>query len=163
MGVGMSGKDAWPRLSETLAYHPVDILVDPHEHRCQNCGITGELGADLVGWQEHDWADRPEPILIVLCRPCGEEIIEPHPRLYRPLARNEPWPGAMKLCTDCSWRTGIQCLHPDLKANGGPGLGIMSPEPQRIHVLTQDKRGRRSGHWKLAWPAPATSCAGWEE
>lgn len=102
----------WPRLT---------MLLGPtHPHQCQRCG--GE--ADLSRWQEHDAVDQPEPRVVVLCLTCEEAVIEKHPRLYRRLEHYEPFPGSMHLCVDCEWREGVTCSHPDLMANGGPGLAV---------------------------------------
>ena len=114
-----------PRLSETL-----ESLAWPR--RCQACGAeltrpasrlrpsTGRAPATI--WQEHDDADRPELRYIVLCGACADRLIEPHPRLYRRLDRNEPAPGVMRICEDCRHRQGGRCVSPRARAHGGPGL-----------------------------------------
>jgi hypothetical protein len=108
----------WPRLSETLS-HPRTLVA------CQACG-RGELPSiNLAVWQEHDEADRPEPIFLVLCDACAR-LIEPHPRLYRRVDRWAPAPGIMPTCSGCRHQDALRCRSPLLKANGGPGLPIRS-------------------------------------
>ncbi len=106
------------------------------------------LDADERGvhvWQECDDADRPEPIAVLLCPPCGTRLIEPHPRLYYVLPFNEPFAGTMGLCVPCRFRAGVRCTHPDLKANGGPGLTIQTdtpvPAPGRRRVYVRAATG----------------------
>ncbi len=168
----------WPRLSK-------DLPGPRHPHVCQSCGryaappAPAELPADpsdddakrmgdevmqawesartrpLRAWQEHDDEDRPEPIAVVLCRVCGRRLIGPHPRLYQELALNQPFAGVMELCVSCRFRNGVRCAHPDLKANGGPGLAI--PSPSFAHVC-----GRLAGPSGDVYLHPPTSCAGYD-
>lgn len=143
---------AWPRLSETLPHQPASF------DWCMRCAGVNELDA----WQEHDDHDRPEPILIVLCRPCAEQIIEPHPRLYRLVHRHEPLPGAMRdLCRDCRLQTALRCRSPLLKANGGPGLPITYPRPA-VAFVDGVRGGRRTGWRETLWQGPPESCGGRE-
>jgi hypothetical protein len=125
----------WPRLSETLP-HPRDLKY------CQGCGAAG---SDLRIWQEHDEADHPEPIHVVLCEVCAENLIEPHPRLYRCLDRYrwEPAPGLMPTCLDCVHHKGLVCGSPLLRANGGPGLPINAPIEVEGFACTRGKGCRR--------------------
>jgi hypothetical protein len=153
----------WPRLSETLTYPP-DV--------CQRCG-NGQLWTDgepadwfvdastgqLYRWQEHDENDQREPILIVLCEDCAKRIIERHPRLYRQLQPHEPFPGAMPLCRDCVHRNELRCEHPDAKANGGSGLELIFPKPDRMHVLTSP---RRNSGWRTCFMGPVKHRVGRE-
>ena len=153
----------WPRLSTQL-----DGPRDPCH--CQSCGIAGSLepptdamglvngSASLVAWQEHDGNDQPMPIYVVLCRPCGDRIISPHPRLYRACQAWEPTPGVMGLCVGCQHRDGTRCACPDARPNGGEGIVIAFPEPTRVHVLRLGK-GARSG-WELWYPGPPRGCTG---
>jgi len=101
-------------------------------------------------WQERDDADQPEPIAVLLCPPCSARLIEPHPRLYSGLPFNEPFAGTMGLCAPCRFRDGVRCTHPDLRANGGPGLTIQADTPVPAP-------GRRR-----VYVRPATGCAGRE-
>jgi len=139
-----------PRLSE-------DLPGPRHPQLCQACGAGPER--ELQRWMEHDEQDRPERVLVVLCPPCARRIIEPHPRLYELLDVFRPWPGAMDLCCDCRHRDGLQCRHPDLKANGGPGLELKFPTPISGHI----KRGKpyRSG-FQTVWTGPVRECVGRE-
>jgi len=70
-----------PRLSQTLPER-----VEPGV--CQACGEE----KNVCGWQEHDERDKPEAIVVWLCQACEKKLIKPHPRLYRPLQANEPFP-----------------------------------------------------------------------
>jgi len=111
------------------------------------------LDADERGvhvWQECDDVDRPEPIAVLLCPPCSARLIEPHPRLYYGLPFNEPFAGTMDLCAPCRFRASVRCTHPDLKANGGPGLTIRADTPMAVP-------GRRRVYMRAA-----TGCAGRE-
>ena len=136
----------WPRLS-------VDLPDRRHPQRCQACGATGTA---VDRWREHDDADRPEPIVVVLCRACGDQLIDPHPRLYARLDPNEPVPGCMAICVDCRWREGVRCTHPRAKANGGPGVVLTIATPMHAFVCRRGK-GARSGPMTI-WPSPATAC-----
>ena len=110
-----------PRLSTDLT-GPRDL-----EH-CQSCGrIRGEVVP--AAWQEHDEDDRPEPIVVMLCKVCADRIIGPHPRLYRRLAEHEPFPGAMPCCIGCRHSVSTACLNPSQRRMGGPGLVLKFPTP----------------------------------
>lgn len=104
--------ETWPRLSDRVGPRALS--------RCQACGGVGE-----VTWQECDEADQPELIYVRLCRPCSDRIIEPHPRLYKQVARGEPAPGAMNCCIDCLHQQFLRCQSPLLKINGGPGMEVL--------------------------------------
>lgn len=122
----------WPRLSQQLT----EIR---HPEFCQSCGVhEGDSETDLQRWQEHDDADRPEPILVVLCGACADALIEPHPRLYDQLHACAPWLGCMAICALCRFRDGLKCRHPSAKANGGSGIALTMPQPFRAFV---DGRG----------------------
>lgn len=140
----------WPRLSETLTG-----LRSP-DH-CQCCGADAGL-MHLSRWQEHDQADQREPIVVVLCRPCVDLLIEAHPRLYRQLDPNEPFPGAMPVCLDCMRREGVTCTSPMLLRNGGPGLPL--PAPDTVCFIDGVRNGRRFGERRQAWSKPTEECVG---
>lgn len=145
-----------PRLSKTLTGPR-----DP-EH-CQSC--SQEVG-DLTFWvecDEHDQPDQPRAVIVALCTPCGERLIEPHPRLYHPLERWRPWPGIMNLCIDCRHRRGLSCMHPSARANGGPGMKLTHPTPTVGWVDGRGKGGRRQGWRLLIFHGPVTACEGREE
>jgi hypothetical protein len=150
-----------PRLSRDLFY-PADV--------CQHCG-NGQLFNDrsdtaffadasvgeLARWQEHDELDQREPILIVLCERCADQLIEPHPRLYRRLRPNEPFPGAMPLCRDCVHRHEVRCEHPNAKANGGAGVELIFPKPT-VAFIDGTRNGKKAG-WREVWfPGPVQHC-----
>ena len=151
----------WPRLSTQL-----DGPRDPGH--CQSCGAAGSLdpmalsagSPSLVAWQEHDGNDQPQPVYVVLCRPCGDRLVDRHPRLYRPCPPWEPMPGVMGLCGSCRHRDGTRCASPAAKANGGEGLVIAFPQPTRVHVLRRGK-GARSG-WENWYSGPPRGCTGRE-
>lgn len=140
----------WPKLSKQLD-------GPRHPGRCQGCGTEGP---GLSRWREHDANDSPTPVVVVLCKRCEDERIEKHPRLYARLSENEPAPGSMGLCADCRHRDGTACAHPDLKANGGPGLMLTIPQPTRVHVC---RSPRRLSGWLTIWPHEPRACAGREE
>lgn len=139
----------WPRLSETLTGPRSPI-------QCQGCGATSTR--KLARWQEHDQADQREPIIVVLCEPCSSKLIEPHPRLYRHLDWNEPFPGAMLICWDCTQREGVTCTSPLLLRNGGPGLPL--PAPDTVCFIDGVRNGRRFGERRQAWSKPTEECVG---
>jgi hypothetical protein len=141
----------WPRLSETL---PGPKAPD----RCRSCGSCG----DLATWQEHDDADRPEGVYLVLCTPCSDRIIEPHPRLYAQVDPNRPLPGVMALCIDCRHRDGIRCGHPGSLANGGPGIAITVPRPFTAHICARGRGSKGLSGWRTSYPGPPRSCSGHE-
>lgn len=151
----------WPKLSETLT----------HERKpgvCQSCGIErnrclGDTGAETwcTLWIECDHHDEPTRVVVSLCSSCSGRLIEPHPRLYRKVPENKPVPGAMPhLCTDCRFRTGLQCESPELKANGGPGLCIVYAEPVRGFIDGRGKDGKRTGGMFEHYRKPADECKG---
>lgn len=119
----------WTRLSETL--RGAECAPDT----CRACGSREEVAC----WQEHDDDDRRAPIVVPLCRACSDQVIGPHPRLYRRLTRHEPFPGAMETCLTCQYRWGTTCQHPDLKLNGGAGLRLDSPKPVTGLACTRGK------------------------
>ncbi len=152
----------WPKLSETLPYPR-----DPR--RCQACGAVGDgnrvprdgaacLPA-LHRWREHDEADRPTAVVVVLCAGCSDRMIGPHPRLYSRLHDFEPVPGSMALCEECACRDGLRCTHGDLKANGGGGLAVSVAKP---HVAILCSRGgtQHGCRQMVIWPSAPTGCRG---
>jgi hypothetical protein len=160
----------WPRLSTSLPH-------ERHPFICQSCGFKGEkveksagfyaaepaqLEPELTGlrrWREHDQQDKPQDIIVVLCKKCSELIIEPHERLYARLSMWEPAPGAMTVCVDCTFRQGLHCSHPDLKENGGEGLILKFPTPSRGFV--DSGKGGYSG--PAVFYAGRVSCGSKEE
>lgn len=116
----------WPKLSESLP-HRRELGV------CQGCGASAALGEAVTLWLEHDERDRPTGTVISVCARC-ERQISPHPRLYDRLQTHQPVPGVMATCAGCRFADRLQCTHPDLKANGGPGLMVSVPPPLRALV-----------------------------
>jgi hypothetical protein len=80
-------------------------------------------------WIECDEADRPTSTAITVCDDCVKVHITPHERLYEPLERNRPFPGAMITCIGCLNRDGMACTSKLLKSNGGAGLPIRANKP----------------------------------
>ncbi len=141
----------WPRLSE-------DLTCPRHPNHCQSCGVEIDTSDGIAGarWREHDDTDKPDPIVVVLCRACSGRLIKPHPRLYERLDPNAPWPGCMALCVTCRHRDGVRCTHPDLTSNGGTGLLLTLPKSIPVHV----NLGGGRGYWTLYYPHPPRACAG---
>lgn len=131
----------WGRLSVNLT-GPVDPTL------CQSCGDPA-----YATWREHGDHDQPLPVFVALCIHCSNQLIEPHPRLYSRVDKNDPIPGTMAICSDCPHRRGIGCESPDLQKNGGRGLAVSITMPRRVHVYG----GSRSG-WINIWPDPAPGC-----
>lgn len=141
----------WPKLSETL---PGQM-----PGRCQQCDAGPQAEAEpLTYWQECDDDDRGTRVFIVLCQPCADRIIEPHPRLYRQQSDVMPMPGAMPVCLDCRYRERMDCVSPTAKFNGGPGLKY-EPEGNYIHLC---RSPRSKSGWKYWAPGPVETCSGKE-
>ena len=141
----------WPRLS--MAVWPQDMAKGGPGRQIGVCMKCGREGDDVVAWQECDDADRPEPIAIMLCRRCGDEIIDPHPRLYRVVPRFMPFPGIMACCRGCSHQGHLRCRV--AKCHGGPGVHLHYPEPTHAFV-DGSRNGRRWGGQMLVYHEPPT-------
>jgi len=135
-----------PRLSETCSFQAWPQI-------CWRCGAAAPLSV----WQEHDDCDRREMIFVVLCASCAERVIEPHPRLYRQLGRNEPAPGVMRICGGCRHQVAARCRSPKAAANGGSGLRFPGPDGN-VHL----NFGGGRGQWLKTWSAEPTECQGFE-
>lgn len=152
----------WPRLSTSL--NPfINVRT------CQCCGNACEPYPELSGqrqqlrairlWQECDESDQPEPIVVALCDPCAEKIIEPHPRLYRRLSSlNHPIPGVTAVCPGCIFQEGSRCKCPESLANGGAGIRLKGPRPQRGFIDGVKYRGPFE-----FYSEPITACTGRKE
>ena len=152
MGKGFySDGRPWPKLSETL--------TGPKRYgTCQRCGSTDSVCC----WRECDDKDDPTDVVLFLCTPCSDHVIERHPRLYGDGPhRNAPIPGAMACCLDCIHHHDLSCKSPLLKANGGAGLPISASKPTVIHVDGRTKGGKRFGRWYEDYPSPP-ECKGRE-
>ena len=136
----------WPKLSETLPGRSPD--------RCQRCDAVGTL----TRWNECDEDDNPAASFVVLCQPCADAIIDPHPRLYKWMTPNTPAPGAMAICLDCPSRDGLRCTSPVAGFNGGPGLKY-EPEGGMVHVC---RSPRSQSGWHYMASGPVTKCSGKE-
>lgn len=142
-----------PGLSVTLTEYPRRLEV------CQSCGTPQEM-TGLCAWEECDEWDKPQSprVVVVLCNRCSDRLIEPHPRLYRPVAPLEPFPGIMGLCIGCRWQRGVDCTSPKLKGNGGPGLEVAFPRPDKVHL----NYGGGRGEFRNLYKGPPTKCSGRE-
>lgn len=145
----------WPKLSETLDFH------DPL--RCQHCGQLAPLDTseplvtpDLTVWCECDEDDQPTAVFVALCPRCADRIIEPHPRLYKQMAKNEPAPGAMPICRDCPARDDFRCTSRLARFNGGPGMKY-EPEGSMVHIC---RSPRRLSGWHYIASGPVARCSG---
>lgn len=111
-----------PRLT---ALHPEWRTFDDL-HRCHLCGTTSAVdGLGHRFFRECDEHDRPiagaDALLCVCASKACHKRVTDHPRLYD----DEPHtPGHMLFCGPCAYRRGVECTHPDLRANGGAGLMI---------------------------------------
>lgn len=89
------------------------------------CNVCGQPSADLGLWVEHDTRDKPIKgtgayVYIARDHDACYKAMADHPRLYVEIMGG---PGHFAMCCGpCSNRDGWSCRHPDLKANGGPGL-----------------------------------------
>lgn len=127
--------------------------------RCQACGRR-DRGVDRwLEADEHD-GDQSPPVVVILCKACGDRLVEPHPRLYAKLDEWHPLPGSMPICQDCLHHVGTSCLNLQAQMNGGPGLNLIFPRPDRVHVLRRGK-GQRSGY-ETIWRGPVVGCDGRE-
>lgn len=145
-----------PRLSTTLTgpIGPAD---------CRSCGASADAAGavTLDRWLEADDADRfnDRSPVVVLCRPCSNRLIEPHPRLYHRMPPTWPRAGSMSICLDCKHLSGVSCLHPRAKANGGPGVQLTIRQPVSCFVDYRGKRGERRGRQETHYPEAARACA----
>lgn len=142
---------AWPKLSETLP-------AEREPGVCQSCGLSslGVDGQHLRCWQEADSDDRPTAIVILLCTPCSDRLIKPHPRLYRELRLPLPLPGVLQLCRGCSFRVGLTCAHPDRVQNGGAGLALEDVQGSNVHI----NYGGGRGEWLVLYAREPHTCTG---
>ena len=140
-----------PGLSETLTRDKCAII-------CQSCGVP-QVERELQRWRECDAWDQPTRTIVVLCDRCAKRLIDPHPRLYRALDLHEPAPGCMLLCVGCAHRSGNDCTHPNLKANGGSGLSLTQAEPVVMHLCVSP---RSQSGFHTIYPHPVSACSGRE-
>lgn len=160
--VPLATRQAWPKLSESLP----QLFVAPDQ--CQRCGaeVSDDEPASSITsrkrWIEHDEWDRPTSAVVVLCKPCSESLIEPHPRLYAEMPVHKPHAGTMALCVACVHRAGVRCQHPSLRTNGGPGLSVTHQQPTRGFLCGRGSGRRTGGAFEIYDSAPS-ACAGREE
>lgn len=110
------------------------------------CNVCAQPSTRLALWRECDERDRPTDRVVFVdaydddhaaCR----KAIDKHPRLYR---EETGLPGRFPaLCGPCRHRRGDACTHPDLRANGGPGLNVS------LHRLNAIICGRGGCHTPL--------------
>jgi hypothetical protein len=151
MGKTAETPKPWPKLSEDLA-GPVD------PRHCQSCGGLGHglFTGELTRWIEHDEDDKPTAVVVVLCKACADRLVDPHPRLYRPMEEHEPAPGSMPICLDCVHRVGVRCTHPAARANGGRGVELALPRP--THGIACSRGRGRGCQPFILWHGPVTAC-----
>jgi hypothetical protein len=114
-------------------------------------------------WLEYDEWDRlpTKPAIVVLCGRCSSLLIDSHPRLYHELEPHAPFPGAMAICVGCGQRSGVSCMSPLAKVNGGPGVEIKyALAPTHAHVCGSRRGGGRFSEWRSVYYGPPTSCSG---
>lgn len=142
---------AWPRLS--MAIWPQDFAKGGPGRQIGVCMQCGRAGDDVAAWQECDDADKGEPIAICLCRRCSDEIIEPHPRLYKRVPAGMPFPGVMPCCVGCKHQVNLRCRI--AKCHGGPGVHLQYEHPTVAFVDGRDaKTGRRTGWQQMVYHGP---------
>jgi len=130
-----------------------------HPLHCQRCSGRFER-KQLAHWQEHDHNDQPEPKVLLLCTKCSDEVIEPHPRLYKRHDSNWPFPGLMEICVECKHRITGNCELAQI--NGGPGVNVTIPPPVQGFMDGRDSKGRRTGGRFALYIEPANGCTGRE-
>lgn len=101
--------------------------------RCNICGEEpstmgpGSTESTMLLYREHDEYDKSldgesARVYVDGSHKACEKALRDHPRLYTlEMGRPGHFP---KLCGDCTFRKADACSHPDLKANGGPGLSV---------------------------------------
>ena len=139
----------WPKLSEQL---PGPVAPD----RCQACQpsfLPPDAPPTLERWVECDDHDQPTDVVVMLCSSCAKRLIERHPRLYRPLWPNDPHPGAMAICVECTHRVGTRC--PLTRTNGGPGIRVTIAAPTVAHF----NYGGGRGEFRKIYATPASACS----
>lgn len=125
------------------------------------CNVCGQPSDSLYVWREHDELDQPltghEALVFV-----GNDhkacikTMEAHPRLY---AERRGDPGHFPLlCGPCTFRSGFGCTHPDLRANGGPGLSVQLSNMFKGAIFCGGRRG--GGLGRIPIVNRAMSCAG---
>jgi hypothetical protein len=118
---------------------------------CNLCGhgLREDLGdqgpLQWAVYREHDEHDQPiagDGALVFLALQHTEcfKRLERHPRLYLE-ERGDPghFP---RLCGPCNWRQGTRCTHPNLKANGGPGLRVSVDTFDSIFICSRGSNRR---------------------
>ena len=135
-----------------------EILAPPNKfNQCQLCGREGDI-CSFQMHQECSEDDKPEKDrYLIICREgnCYQRLLD-HERLYKHVPWGMGQAGAlMLLCSDCPSRKNFSCAHPDLKANGGPGLLVNLANP--LGILHMSWHGESPGP---QWPTPATACEG---
>lgn len=146
-----------PKPQEIAAVDPLTKSPARQVDPILNCNICGLESAKLRAWREHDERDKPiggtgALVFIGGDHPSCIKAMDKHPRLYSEV---RGMPGHFPaLCGSCPSRTGLTCSHPDLKANGGPGLHVT------LSGYGADVIICRTGHGCHKMPTRATFCAG---
>lgn len=163
-----------PTLAERSAPGLSAALTGPRDRQhCQSCSGEGLLHAfemisardadklALLLWMECDEWDRDQPVFVVLCAPCSKRLVNPHPRLYKPVDPWTPALGILGICEGCTHYAALTCRSPLARYNGGPGLDFEFPKPTHMHVQRMCN-GRRVGEWRQEFHGPVTRCSGRE-
>jgi hypothetical protein len=125
----------------------------------QSYDKANKIFPTLQRWREHNGADNPENIIVTLCTPCGNKLIEKHPRLYSRVYPNTPEGGAMTICQGCKFLDNNKCTNPRAIRNGGEGVAVITPRPTRVHL----NYGGKGGKWIESYPSPPKTCEGREQ
>jgi hypothetical protein len=122
-----------PNRETILAAVPLSRHASRGRDPIKVCGVCGvevdpqDLASSV--WREHDDIDRPiggnEALVFIgpsATHAACKKVLEKHPRLYAEVTGD---PGCFpRLCGPCVHRDGLNCKHPNLAANGGPGLEV---------------------------------------
>lgn len=130
--------------------------------QCQLCGYTGKY-SDICEFKMYFECDDDDKIIdrnkvLIACKQeACQKVIGDHPRLYQEAPWGAAAPGAfMLLCSDCPSRANFQCLHPNLKKNGGAGLEVkMAANQPIVRVCFSNGTSRERG-----FPTPMIECEG---
>lgn len=144
---GTQKKPAKPTLGDIRARLPISQYKARGTDPIRVCNLCGLAAEQLSAWREHDEHDRPleGPGRLVFIGVGAEhgacrEHLDKHPRLY---AEVTGLPGTFpRLCGDCPNRKGFACSHPNLKANGGPGLKVELDNAWAANAIICGRGGR---------------------
>jgi hypothetical protein len=110
--------------------------------------------ATLQAWRECDLSDKPTKTVVILCLKCEKKLVERHALLYIELLPFEPRPGSMPVCCNCRDCEDLQCKSAELRANGGPGVRLVYPQPARVIARTSKRLNGSRCHQMTLYTAP---------